>query len=339
MDFGELSAPVIAAPMAGGPSTPELVAAASAAGGYAYLAAGYKTPKALREQIATTRRLTDAPFGVNVFVPAALDEAAQGADVAAYRARLSHLATQLDVELPHPRWDDTDGFADKIDLLVAEPVDSVSFTFGCPGAVVVDRLHQVGATVAVTVTDVAEALAAVAEGADVVCVQGSEAGGHRSTHRVDTAPNTASTATLVARVVEAVSVPVVAAGGVGSADDIRVLLDAGAVAVQVGTAFLLTDEAGTSAAHRAGLQRAENTPTVVTRAFSGRPARGLDNAFIAAHDAHAPAAFPVVDQITKPLRAAAAARTDADGVSLWAGTQWRHAQAGPAADVVVALTP
>lgn len=339
MDLRTLSAPVIAAPMAGGPSTPELVAAVSAAGGYGYLAGGYRTPDALREQIAAARALTAAPFGVNVFVLPALDEAAQVEAVRAYAQRLAPLATDLGVRLPDPRWDDTDWFAEKIDLLVEEAVDSVSFTFGLPGREVVDRLHAVGTSVAVTVTDVAEARAAEQEGADVLCVQSADAGGHRSTHQVEATPNDLSTADLLPDVRSATGLPLIAAGGVSSATAVRQALDLGAVAVQVGTAFLLTDEAGTSAAHRAGLRDATLTEPVVTRAFSGRPARGLRNAFIDDLDAYAPPVFPIVDQLTKPLRAAAAKATDHQRVSLWAGAGWRDAQLGNAARVVADLTP
>lgn len=214
MDLSALRVPVIAAPMAGGPSTPELVAAVSAAGGFGYLAAGYLTPDALREKIAATRALTDSPFGVNVFVPARLDEQRQGADVEAYRGELLAVADALGVELPQPRWDDTDHFADKIDLLVDDPVDTVSFTFGCPGADVVRRLQSAGSDVVVTVTDADEALAAAREGADALCVQGSQAGGHRSTHRVDAIPNDLSYVDLLREVRSVSALPLVAAGGI-----------------------------------------------------------------------------------------------------------------------------
>lgn len=339
MDLSTLRVPVIAAPMAGGPSTPELLAAVSAAGGFGCLAAGYKTPDALAEQIAATRALTDSPFGVNVFVPARLDEQRQGADVATYRRELEPVAAALGVELPQPRWDDTDDFAAKIDLLVADPVDTVSFTFGCPGADVVRRLRAAGSDVVVTVTDADEAIAAAREGADALCVQGSQAGGHRSTHRVDAIPNDLSYVDLLREVRSVTALPLIAAGGIADGRETARALGLGAVAVQAGTAFLLTDEAGTSPAHRAGLTDPALDRTVLTRAFSGRPARGLRNQFVRDHDAGAVPVFPVVDQLTKPIRAAAAKVEDHQAVSLWAGTRWQRAQQAPAADVVAALTP
>ncbi|KNX39364.1 hypothetical protein VV01_10145 [Luteipulveratus halotolerans] len=325
--------------MAGGPSTPELVAAVGEAGGLGHLAAGYKTVDDVRDQIERTRALSDRPFGVNVFVPSVMERSRDEADVAAYRRSLQPLAATLEVELPQPRWDDTDSYDAKIDLLEELVVDTVSFTFGCPGAEVVRRLRAVGSQVVVTVTDADEALAAVREGADALCVQGSQAGGHRGTHRVDSIPNDLSYVDLLREVRTVTTVPLIAAGGIASADDVRRAIGLGAAAVQVGTAFLLCPEAGTSAAHRAGLVEPALDRTVVTRAFSGRPARGLRNALVDAHDAHAPSVFPAVDQVTKPLRAAAAALEDFHQVSLWAGTRWQHVEEQPAADVVRALAP
>ncbi|AKU18904.1 hypothetical protein VV02_13140 [Luteipulveratus mongoliensis] len=320
--------------MAGGPSTPALVVAVNEAGAMGYLAAGYKTADALSEEFDQTRGLTDRPFGVNVFVPARLNRARDEAAVDAYRRRLQPLADKLDAVMPEPRWDDTDSYEAKIALLEEAKVDTVSFTFGCPAPDVVRRLRASGAQVVVTVTDTDEALAAVRGGADALCVQGSQAGGHRSTHRVDAIPNDLSWLDLVREVRSVTTVPLIAAGGIADAQDVRRALGLGAAAVQVGTAFLLCDEAGTSATHRAGLQEATLERSAVTRAFSGRPGRGVRNAFVDEYDAHAPSVFPVIDQLTKPLRAAAAGLEDFHLVNLWAGTRWRQAEPGSAAEVV-----
>lgn len=337
--------PVIGAPMAGGASSPELVAAVGDAGGLGFLAAGYRTPREVAEQMAATRALTDAPFGVNVFVPSlspadadrhGLESESRQRDrlaVAAYRRLLEPEAARLGVTLPDEDWGDTDHYDDKLALLESsDDVAVVSFAFGCPGRDVVDRLHEAGRSVAVTVTDPGEAQAAADAGADALVVQGFDAGGHRSTHRVTDTPNLLDHLALLPLLTHH-GVPLVAAGGITTAGDTRRALAAGAVAVQVGTAFLLTPEAGTSAAHRMGLTN-PHWGSVVTRAFSGRPARGLRNGFVDRLDAYAPAVFPVVDQLTKPLRAAAAREGDLDGVSLWAGSGWRAATEEPAADVV-----
>lgn len=333
-----LDRPVVASPMAGGPSTPALAAAVSAAGGLGFLAAGYKTPDAVRDQIWQVRELTGRPFGVNVFVPTANDERESGARVAAYRSLLQEQAQRRQVTLPEPNWTDTDHWQDKLDVLLAEAVPVVSFTFGCPSRQEADALHRAGSLLVVTVTDADEARAAEAVGADALSVQGTEAGGHRSTHEVGKDPNDTGHLDLLREVRAVTALPLVAAGGIVSAEQVRAALAAGAGAVQVGTALLRTPEAGTSEGHRRGLVAPALGETVVTRAFSGRPARGLRNGFIEAFGAQAPAVFPIVDQLTKPLRAQAAQVGDLDGLSLWAGTGWRETVEAPAAEVVRALS-
>ncbi len=335
LDLSALSAPVLAAPMAGGPSTPELVAATASAGGLGFLAGGYRSAIDLSAQITATRELTDAPFGVNVFVPSTTPDPhpALRAHVASYRSALAGEAERLHVRLPEPDWADDDDWDAKIGLLtLVDPVPVVSFTFGVPGWDIVDALRDAGTTVLVTVTSPEEGRAARTVGADAVIVQGFEAGGHRSTHRVADEPNDYDHLGLLPMVRD-VGLPMVAAGGVTTAGDVQRAQAAGAVAVQVGTAFLLCHEAGTSPAHRMGLSD-PGLRSVVTRAFSGRPARGLANRFVQTFDGQAPAAYPQVDQITKPLRAAAARDGDIGGVSLWAGSGWRAAREEPAADVV-----
>lgn len=336
MDLSSLRTPVLAAPMAGGPSTPELVAATSAAGGFASLAAGYRTPEQVADQVAAVRALSDAPFAVNIFVPALPDQSAQGA-VEAFARALAPVADRVGAQVPAPRWDDTDHYQDKLDLVLELGVPVVSFTFGLPGADVVRRLHAAGVQVMVTVTDADEALAAARRGADMLVAQGAGAGGHRATHRVDAIPNDLSWLELLREVRSVTAMPVVAAGGIADARAVDRALGQGATAVAVGTALLLADEAGTGAAHRAALTDPARDHTVVTRAFSGRPGRGLANEFVRRFDALAPAAFPVVDQLTKPLRAAAAARGEADLLNLWAGTQWRSTRTGPVADILASL--
>lgn len=323
--------PIVLAPMAGGPGTPELVAAVNGAGGFGYLAAGYLSPEALADRIATTRRLTDRPFGVNLFVP----EAQQAQDLSGYAESLRADAERLSVEPGLPDWSDTDHWAAKLELLAADPVAVVSFTFGLPAPAEVERLHAAGSALVGTVTSVAEARAAAEVGLDGLCVQGPEAGGHRGTHRVLDDPPTQPLGELLAEVRAAVELPLVAAGGIATAEQVRELLAAGAYAVQLGSLFLRCPEAGTNQTHRQALTRRRDT--VITRAFSGRPARGLRNRFIDALDADAPAAYPQVNQLTGALRRAAAAAGDAETLHLWAGTGYRRAVDLPAADIVAAL--
>ncbi len=333
-----LRVPVLVAPMGGGPSTPELVAAVAEAGGGGFLAAGYRTARQVREQIRRLRALTDRPFGVNLFVPG--DTAVDRAALDAYARRLAPLARRLGTAPGEPRWDDDD-YAAKLDVLADERVPLVSFTFGCPARDDVDRLHAAGTGVAVTVTAAEEAVRAHAGGADVLVVQGAEAGAHRGTFREDPAvapgDGAADLLDLLPRVAAAVPLPMIATGGLMSGWDVAAALAAGAVAAQLGTAFLCCPEAGTGATHRRALLDPAYPATGFTRAFTGRTARGLVNGFMREHDAAAPAGYPWVHHLTRPLRAAAAQRDEPEAVHLWAGTGWPRIRPLPAAEVVALL--
>lgn len=327
-----LELPVIQAPMAGDPSTPALTAAVGAAGGLGMLAAGYKTPERVGAEIAAVRGETDRPFGVNLFVPddAPLDSSA----VARYVESLAPEGERYGVALGSPRTDD-DGWAAKLDLLVAERVPVASFTFGCPSAAELGVLRHAAIVSVVTVTSVAEARVAAAAGAAALCVQGIEAGGHRGTFAA--APGDLGLLALLELVRVATDLPLIAAGGVMTAAGVRAVLELGAVAAQCGTAFLLADEAGTSAPHRTALADPAAT-TALTRAFSGRWARGISNRFLIEH-ADAPAGYPAIHHVTRPLRAAAAKAGDAGGINLWAGQGFPLARPAPAADILRSLTP
>lgn len=319
--------------MAGGPSTPALAAAVSDAGGLGFLAAGYLDPQRVAEAIAATRALTGGPIGVNLFVPQPCLASRMQLD--RYRELLVPLAQRFRVEPGRPYPDD-DGWSAKLDVVADCAAEAVSFTFGCPEPAVLERLRGRGVLTIVTISSPAEAAWAVEAGADALVVQGPEAGGHRSIFDPGAEPPDEPLLTLLAQTV-GLGVPVVAAGGLGSAGTVRGVLESGAVAAQIGTALLLCDEAGTSQVHRRALRDPQFTDTVVTRAFSGRYARSLANAFTDRYSADAPPGYPQVNQMTGPIRAAAAAAGDPHAVSLWAGTAWRDVTAGPAADVVAAL--
>ncbi|SFP99112.1 nitronate monooxygenase [Amycolatopsis arida] len=334
--FDTLRCPVIVAPMAGGPSTPELVAGAGEAGAFGFLAGGYLDTGALADRIDRTRALTGADFGVNLFVPGERSTAGLGTYVERVRAE----AERYGVAPGESRWDD-DAYPAKLDVVVERRVPVVSFTFGMPSERDVARLREAGSRVLVTVTGPEEAAAAAALGVDGLCVQGFEAGGHRGLLADDPAhPAGGELYGLLAamRLVSAVTdLPLVAAGGLVHGADVAAVLAAGAVAAQLGTAFLRADEAGTAPAYRRALAEA-GRPTAITRAFSGRPARGLVNRFLDAHGAHAPAAYPQVHHLTKPVRAAAGAAGDPEALSLWAGQTYALAGAGPVAEILDRLT-
>jgi nitronate monooxygenase len=322
----ELEHPIVQAPLGGGPSTPELAAAVSGAGGLGFLAAGYRGTEAVRADIERVRTLTPRPFGVSLFAPPGPPADPQA--VERYAASLRGEAARYGAEVGKPRHDD-DGFEEKLRLLAEERVAVVSLTFGCPTGEVIAAMSAAGGEVWVTVTKVSEALTAAAAGADVLVVQGVEAGGHRGSFD-DEEPGDVGLLVLLQLVREAVDLPLVAAGGLATGRSVAGVLAAGASAAQLGTAFMLTPEAGTSAPHRRALR--SDTPTALTRAFTGRTARGLANRFLAEHP-DAPSAYPDVHHLTAPLRAAARELGDADGVNLWAGQAHALAQELPAAEL------
>ena len=323
--------PVWVAPMAGGPSTPGLVAAAAQAGAFGFLAGGYKTAGAVRAEMDAARAAGAAAFGVNLFVPGA--PASDSGAVAAYVGSLRAEAARLGAEVGEPRWDD-DGWTDKIHLLLGDPPPVVSFTFGCPPAEVIAEFRRRGALVAITVTSPGEASLATGSGADCLIVQGREAGAHSGTFTNDNPEDTRpGLLDLLAEVAGAASLPLVAAGGLADAGGVAAALAMGATAAALGTAFLRCPESGAHPLHKAALADPRRTVTTVTRAFSGRPARALVNRFVLDHP-DAPAAYPEINNATRPLRSGAAAAGDADRMSLYAGQGFRAASDRPAAEVI-----
>jgi nitronate monooxygenase len=333
--FEKLDFPVLAAPMAGGPSTPELVAAVSRAGGSGFLPAGYRTPTQLQADIARTREIGANDFGVNLFVPGLKSDV----DVSEYAKTLLREANNYETSMGQSTWDD-DHYETKLDIVVREHIPVVSFTFGIPSSRDIQRLHDVGSSVVITVTNPQEALWAKEIGADILCVQGGEAGGHRGLFRdVPTDPaggEVCGLLTALRLIATKVDLPLIAAGGLAHGADIAAVLTAGACAAQLGTAFLLADEAGTSVAYRQALRETEKT-TTFTRAFSGRPARGLRNRFIAHYESVVPAAYPQVNNLTRPIRAAAGKAGDREAMSLWAGQAFPLARTGSVVEIMAGL--
>jgi nitronate monooxygenase len=334
-DIRELAVPVIVAPMAGGPSTPELAAAATNAGGLGFLAAGYLTADALADRIASARSLTTGPIGVNLFVPQ--PSIAVAAEVERYAAALRPDAERYGVSLGQPRFTDDDWPA-KLDVVHDLRPEVVSFTFGMATANERRRLADAGIATVATVTTVDEAHIAVAAGVDALAAQGPSAGGHRGTYDPAAQPASQPLAQLLADLRAGFDRPVIAAGGLSTAEDVAAVIEAGAVAAQLGTVFLLADEAGSSPVHRAALQGDEFSETVVTKAFSGRYARGLRNRFVDDHDAEAPLGYPEVHYLTSPLRAASVRAGDPQATNIWAGTGFRKARAASVATIMRELT-
>jgi nitronate monooxygenase len=323
--------PIWVAPMAGGPSTAALVAAAAQAGAFGFLAGGYKTADGIRAEMDAVRAAGTPAFGVNLFMPGT--PASDPEAVASYVDTLRAEAARLGAEPGEPRWDD-DGWTDKIDLLLGDPPPAVSFTFGCPPPGVIAEFRHRGTLVGITVTSPDEAGLAAGAGADCLIVQGREAGAHSGTFTnagpADTRPGLLD---LLAEVAAATSLPLIAAGGLTGAEAVAGALASGATAAALGTAFLRCPESGAHPLQKAALADPRRTATAVTRAFSGRPARALVNRFLLDHP-DAPAAYPEINNATRALRARAAAAGDPERMSLYAGQGFRAAADRPAAEII-----
>jgi NAD(P)H-dependent flavin oxidoreductase YrpB (nitropropane dioxygenase family) len=328
--FG-MSIPLVAAPMSGGPTTPAMVSAATRAGALGMLAAGYKTVEAVEAELDKVRA-EGIPFGINLFAPNPLP-----VDPDSYRTYAGILqkeADQFGVALPAEPIEDSDRFDEKIALLLDDPVPMVSFTFGIPSRDVIAALQRADSVVVQTVTTPDEAALAHEAGVDMLAVQAAAAGGHSGTLSPRQPLRPVPIVDLAKQVAATVPLPIMAAGGLATPAAVAEVIGAGAAAAVVGTVLLRATESGASATHQAALTDPAYTETVITRAFTGRPARGLRNAFIEAHEAQAPLGYPAIHHLTTGMRKAAAAAGKPDYVHLWAGTGYRHATAEPAADIL-----
>ncbi|HZU47724.1 MAG TPA: nitronate monooxygenase [Mycobacterium sp.] len=322
-------APIVLAPLAGGPSTPQLTAAVSEAGGLGFLAAGYLSADEMVARRAATRALTSRPFGINLFVPG---RPSPTKIVQGYAEHIAADAASVGARLGAGRYDDDDWDA-KIAALLADPPPVVSFTFGIPDPQIVRHFRTAGTEVWITIGSPTEAEAASAAGSDALVVQGAEAGGHRGGPDDDPA-QVVSLLPLLQLVAASVDLPLIATGGIASGAAIAAVLCLGARAAAIGTAFLGCPEAGTSAVHREALRG--DLPTAYTRAFTGRTARGIVNQFMLKHS-EAPSAYPEIHHLTAPMRKQARQSGRADLVNLWAGQGYPLTRKLPASELVHAL--
>jgi nitronate monooxygenase len=319
--------PIVLAPLAGGPSTPELAAAVSNVGGLGFLASGYLSAAELAARRRRLNELTGRPFGVNLFVPGMAGDIAR---VRRFAAEIESDVSGAGARLGEPRHDDDDWDA-KVGYLMDAPVEVVSFTFGIPGEDVIAGLRAKGTEVWVTVTSLDEARRAAMAGADLLVVQGYEAGGHRG-GTSDAPEDAVGLIALLQLITARVDTPIAASGGIATGKGIAAVLCLGARAAALGTAFLDCAEAATAPVHRSALHG--DVPTRLTRAFSGRTARGIENGFLRAHSESAPAAYPEVHHLTSPMRKVARQAGLADYVNLWAGQAYTLTASASAADLV-----
>lgn len=334
-----LTHPIIQAPMAGGGDTPDLVAAVSEAGAFGSVGAAYLTPQQIAETVRAVRERTSRPFGINLFAPMAAPP--EPATVGEAVERVAPFYAELGLPAPAAPTLPADAFGEQFAAALDSGAALLSFTFGTIPADAVAAAKGRGMLLAGTATTVEEAVALERLGVDMVVVQGSEAGGHRGTFATEFGAGMVGTMALVPQTVDAVRVPVVASGGIMDGRGIAAALALGAVGVQMGTAFLTCDEAGAVDAYKQAILNAREHETRLTRAFSGRPARGIVNRFMeavepgGADDAVLP--FPLQNALTRPMRTAAGKQGRAEFLSLWAGQGLRMARRQSAADLVARL--
>jgi nitronate monooxygenase len=328
--------PVILSPLSGGPSTPELAAAVSNAGGLGSLGAAYLTPAQILEDIQRTRALTKRPINVNLFA-GGFPPPPPGLDPAPMVSILSEVHAALGLPPPTVPAFPRDPFAEQFEAVLEARPEVFSYIFGVPAPDQVAALRARGIAILGTATTVEEGRILIETGVDAIVVQGGGAGGHRGTFAGPFETAMVPTAQLVRQL--APLAPVIAAGGIMDGRDIRMMLDLGAAAAQLGTAFLPCPESGAAEAYKQAVLSATGDTTVVTRAFSGRPARGLKNEFStrleAREDAILP--YPLQNALTRPMRTAAAKLGRAGFLSLWAGQGVARCRAMPAGALVAQL--
>lgn len=331
-----LDHPILQAPMAGGPTSPELVAAACEAGCLGSLASAYMAPEAIRADADEVRRLTSRPFGINLFLPEVAQASAEA--IARMNALLDRYREALGLPLSPPFPSYAEDFDAQIEALLSARPAVASFTFGCPDPKLVERLKGAGIVVMGTATCVREAIALEAVGVDYVVAQGAEAGGHRGTFPGPEEDARVGTLALVPQVVDQVSLPVIAAGGIMDGRGIMAALALGAAGVQMGTAFLTAGESATHPSHQAAILESSDESTALTRAFSGRWARGLRNRFMQDLASEEVLPFPIQNALTRDIRQAAAKQGHPELMSLWAGQASALAQEAPVAELVARWT-
>jgi nitronate monooxygenase len=312
--------PIVQGPFGGGLSSPRLAATVSNAGGLGSYGAQGMTASRIADVISNIRAQTTAPFAINLWVsnddPGALDVSAEQLATAA--APLAPFFEELGVTAP-PRLNPWPRFDDQIEAIFDARPPIFSFIFGVPSAAILDQCRSLGIGIVGTATTVDEAIALADAGVDAIVASGFEAGGHRASFLRAAEASLTGTLALVPQVVDAVNVPVVAAGGIADGRGMAASFALGAAAVQIGTAFLACEESNASPAHRDALRSARARHTFLTRSFTGRLGRGLPNRLSDAIEAHTPLPYPVQGQLVGALREAALRQGRDDLVTFWSG--------------------
>ena len=335
----KLSHPIIQAPLAGGGDTPDLVAAVSNSGALGSIGAAYLSPEQIAATAAAVRARTTRPFGINLFAP--LPPAVSCGSAQSMLTRLAPYFSELGLPAPSLAKPAADSFDRQLAAALQSGASVFSFTFGEVPASAVAAIRTRSMYLIGTATTVEEALTLEKSGVNAIVAQGSEAGGHRGTFRGDFAAGMVGGISLVPQIVDAVRIPVIASGGIMDGRGIVAALALGASRVQMGTAFLTCHEAGIPDAYKQAILAAHEDQTRITRAFSGRPARGIVNRFLTEVEADgggdAILPFPLQNALTRPLRTAAAKQGRAEFLSLWSGQGVRLAHRQSASELIARL--
>jgi nitronate monooxygenase len=323
--------PIIQAPMAGGVTTSNLVAEVSNSGGLGMIGAGYMSPNQIREQIREIKQLTPNPFGINLFVPNEFTcteiEIKSASQLLQPICEQLHINQNDNLEIPTSNHL-FETFYEQIKIVIEENLPVCSFTFGVPSIEIIAKLKHHNIILMGTATTVEEAVENERVGMDIVCVQGSEAGGHRGNFRGEDQGSLVGLMSLIPQVVDHVSIPVIAAGGIMDGRGLMAAICLGAMGVQMGTAFLTCIESGAHQVHKEAILHAKEDQIVLTRAFSGKWARGINNQFISDLKNHQESLpdFPVQNSLTQHIRKAASSQNHTDYMSLWSGQSPRLAK-------------
>ncbi|MFS4461037.1 NAD(P)H-dependent flavin oxidoreductase [Bdellovibrio sp. HCB2-146] len=334
----QLRLPLFLAPMAGGPTTPELVAAVNEAGGLGFLGVAYMKPSEIESTIQRLRALSSRPFGVNLFIPSPdpilTREQIQNAVHATEKFR-----QELHLGEPHPQPPYSENFDQQFEVVLKNKPTTLSFTFGLLAKEYIQeckkqKLHTIG-----TATTLEEAQMIADSGVDAIVLQGFEGGGHRGIFDTNVDDPNISALELTKMCAAKIKLPLITAGGIMNGRGIADAIKAGASAAQLGTAFLACTEAGTSKPYRDILLKNSPKITRLTRAFSGRLARGIENRFMLEMQQHSDSILPWPAQnvFTRDLRKASAEQNSPDFLSLWAGTGVNSLRPMKAADLIETL--
>ncbi len=328
--------PIIQAPMAGGATTPELVAAVSNAGGLGSLGAGYMAPAEIKQAIRKIRELTDKPFAVNLFIPETGQATANQMQHACDDIKQSCI--ELNIEIAPISEPYAQSFAEQINIIIEEKVPVFSYTFGMLDSAWISQLQTNHTILIGTATTLAEARMLEENGSHFIVAQSSEAGGHRGTFLGKAEDALIGLINLIPQLVTQIKIPIIASGGIMNGRGIAASLDLGAAGVQMGTAFLTCSEAGIPDIYKKTLLAQREDNTVLTRAFSGKLARGIRNKFIDRMGKKTTILdYPIQNALTIAMRKKAKEQNNIDFMSIWAGQSAQLCRNTTASELINAL--